>query len=587
MSSSDPGVGGHPTSDRLDSWKEIASYLKRGVTTVQRWERTEGLPVHRLQHGKAGSVHAYRAELDEWWKQRSARLEAEEATPEDGEEPPGAPAPSRRRGSRAAIVASVLALLAAIVVYRARPPATAPSQRVKLAVLPFANLNGNPDDEYLADGVTEEVTTFLARLQSDRLGVIARASVSRYKGEPKAVREVARDLGVDYVLQGSVRPAAAGVRVTAQLIDVRTETHVWAEAFERGEADTPRVEAAIGEAVARKLALGRRSGSGVPSSSPSREAHVAYLKGLYFWNKRNEPALRRAIELFREALDLDPGYAQAQAGLATSYARLATSADALSASEARALAEAGARRALALDPELPEGHAALAVVRCQFDWDWKACHEELARTLALDPNYATGHHWMGEHLVQLGQFDDGRRHLEEARALDPISPAIHTSLGIALMYARRSDAALESFAQALEIDPRFLLAHRVKGLTLVRAGQTDAGLRSLQEARQLDPRSAHAAADLGYALAHAGRTAEAHALLAELHALGQQRRVSAYDFAVVHAGLGENEPSLDWLEKAYAERANGLRWLKVDPIFDGLRAEPRFRDLQRRVGLPD
>jgi TolB-like protein/Flp pilus assembly protein TadD len=591
---SDPGAGGGSASERLDSWKEIAGYLRRGVTTVQRWERTEGLPVHRLPHSRSGSVHAYRHELDQWWHERSARLATEEAEEEAQPEPPAAPEPALvvearpRHAWRRTAAVSLAVLVGAVGIYLFVPRArTLDRGRVKLAVLPFANLSGNAEDDYLADGVTEEITTVLGRLRPERLGVIARTSVAGYKDAPKPVRVVARELGVDYVLEGSVRHSGGRLRVTAQLIEVGHETYLWADSYERELSDALAVEGAMAQAVAQRLSIQLLPGSKAAPSPPSREAHVAYLKGLYFWNKRSEAGLRRAIEYFREALDLDPGYAQAHAGLSTSYARLATSADAISLSEARGTAEAAALRALEIAPELPEGHAALAVVRCQFDWNWKECERELARTVALDPNYASGHHWLGEHLVQLGRFQEGLQELRQAQSLDPISPTIHTSLGIASMYARRYDDALASYASALELDPRFLLAHRVQGLTLVRMGRIDEGLASLQGARRIDPGSAHAAADLGYALASVGRGGEGRAMLAELEGLARQRSVSPYDFAVVHAGLGDVALSLDALEKAYAERANGLRWLKVEPIFDGIRATSRFRELQRRVGLPN
>lgn len=505
-------------------------------------------------------------------------------------QPPPAPqAPVRGRVSRRTLLlaaAAVAVSAGATYVLSSRSAPTA-RERVMLAVLPFENLGGSEDDEYLADGLTEEILTLLGRLSPERLGVIARTSVVRYKKQPRTVREIARELQVDYVLEGSLRQVGGRLRVTAQLIEVEAQTHTWAQAYERDLSEAFRVEVEIAQAIAQQLSIQLLPGALVPLEPASREAHVAYLKGLYFWNKRDAAGLQRATELFREAIDLDPTYARAHAGLAATYASLATSADALAASEARALAEAGARRALELDPRLPEGHAALAAVRCRFDRNWAECERELNRALELDPNYATGHHWLGELLVERGRFGPGQAELRKAHELDPLSPAIHTNLGVAYMYDGAWDDALACFRQALEIDPRFLLAHRVRGLTLLRSGSVEEGLASLRKARELDPRSAHAAADLGYALARAGRPDEARAVLRELEALARERRVSAYDFAVVHAGLGETEAALTWLEKAYAERATGVRWLKVDPIFDPLRGEPRFQALLRSVGLPD
>jgi TolB-like protein/DNA-binding winged helix-turn-helix (wHTH) protein/Tfp pilus assembly protein PilF len=497
-------------------------------------------------------------------------------------------APSSRRAARFFILglaaASVLAAAAYLTRTRARPPA---SGRLMLAVLPFENLSEGAAEEYFADSLTEELITVLARLDPQRLGVIARTSVMAYKTRPKPIRDVARELRVDYVIEGSVRHANGRLRLTAQLIDARSEAHLWADVYEQEVSEVFRAEAQMAENIGKRLSLRLLPRPPSALSPPSPEAHVAYLKGLHFWNKRDEPGVRRAIELFREAVDLDPAYARAHAGLAAAYASLATSADALAAREARALAEAGARRALSLDPQLAEGHAALAAVACRFDWNWSECDKELTRALELDPNYATGWHWRGEFLVERGRFADGIADLQRARTLDPLSPAIHANLGIAQMYAGHYDAALDSFTQALEIDPGFLLAHRVRGLTLLRAGRVEEGLASLRHARALDPRSAHAAADLGYALARAGKVEDARAVRRELDDINRERPVSPYDFAVVHAGLGENDAALGWLEKGYEDRSTGVRWLKVEPIFAALHSEKRFQDLVRRVGLPD
>jgi TolB-like protein/Flp pilus assembly protein TadD len=588
LSSDRFGTRERPGQSRLDSWKEIAAYLKRGVRTVQRWERTEGLPVHRLPHSKSGSIHAYPDELDEWWRERSGRLGAEEPVPEDEAAVEPEPTPAGRRPGPKALLSLAGATLLAAAVYAVSTLGRDPeAERLMLAVLPFQNLSGSDDDDYLAEGLTEEMITVLARLSPDRLGVIARTSVAPYRTQPKALTVIARELGVSHVLEGSVRRAGERVRVTAQLIEVANQSHLWAEAYDQDLSDVLDTESRIAAAVAQRLSVRLLPPVARTPAPPSREAHVAYLKGLFFWNKRSAEGLRRAIELFREAIDLDPGYATAHAAMASSYALLATAADVLDAREARTMAEASARRALELDPRLPEGHAALSVVLCRFDWNWTECERELTQALALDPNHATGHFWLGEHLLQRGRLREGEEELKKARALDPLSPAIHTHLGIAYMYGGRYGEALECVAQALEIEPRFLLAHRVKGLALLRSGRAEEGVAALRQARSLDPRSAHAAADLGYALGRSGRTTEARAVLAELEQLANERPVSSYDFAVVLAGLGDDQAALERLENAHSDRATGVRWLKVEPIFDSLRGDPRFRALIERVGLPD
>ncbi len=572
---------------RLDSWKEIAAHLKRGVRTVQRWETSEGLPVHRIPHARQGSVFAYVQELDAWWHERSGRLDAAEPEPVE----PNALAPSATAsrafrpvplGLIALAALGALAIGALRLATRSTPAAAAP---VTIAVLPFENLSGNTNDDYLADGITEELTTGLARLDPAALRVIARASAARFKQGPKPAAETAQAFGVQYLVGGSVRLSEGRLRIAAQLIEVAGETHVWAETYDEPLRDLVRTEAEIAEAITRRLSVRLLDRPGVTRPAVRPDAHVAYLKGSFFWSKRSEDGLRRAIEFFEEAIALDPGYAKAHAGLSTAHARLATSADVLPARQARALAEASARKAIALDRDLAEGHAALANVLCQFDWDWRACDEELGRAIALDPAYASGRQWLGERLVQRGRFREGQEELKAARALDPVSATIQTSLGIAYMYEKRYGEALGCFEQAVEIEPGFLLAHRVKGLTLVRMGRPDEGIASLLHARSINPRSAHTIADLGYALALAGRREEALLLRAELFRLERDRPVSAYDFAVLAAGLGETSQALAELEKGFAEGATGMRWLGVEPIFDPLRCEPRFRSLLARIGL--
>ena len=464
---------------------------------------------------------------------------------------------------------------------RRNPPA-----RKILAVMPFQNLGDSPDHEYLAEGVTEELITALARRDPDRLGVIARTSVMPYKAQPKSVREIAADLGAQYLVQGSVRASGNRLRLTAQLTETEGQTHLWAEVYDRDASDLLGVETEIAEAIARKLSVGLLPKSS-PGTLPGPAAHEAYLKGLYFWNKRDEPGLRRSIELFQEAIVREPEFARAHAGLAMAQASLATAADAAPAREARDLAETGARRALDLNPDLPEGHAALAVVRCRFDWSWPDCEEQLRRSLDLDANYATARHWLGEHLLQRGRLSEAQAELERARTLDPLSATIHTHVGLSHMYAGRHAAALAAFDQALEIDPRFLLARRARGLTLLRADRVAEGLAALRQARDDHPQNAHATADLGYGLALSGKIAESRRCLADLKDLAQQRQVSAYDFAVVQAGLGDADAAFESLEKAYADRATGVRWLKVETIFDGLRSDARYAALVRKVGLPD
>jgi TolB-like protein len=269
------------------------------------------------------------------------------------------------------------------------------SGRVMLAVLPLNAIGGGPEHEALTDGLTEGITTAVARLDPDRVAVIARSSVARYQHEVTPVADIGRALNVQYLLQGTVRVMSGRLRVTAQLVEVERESHVWADVYDRDLVDIFAVESEIAETVARRLSGRLLPGGGGSRRQPDSDAHVAYLQGLHFWNRRSEAGLRQAIERFHRAVDRDPGYARAHAGLASAYASLATSADAVPAADARALAEASARRALELDPDLPEGHVVMSAIACRFDWDWHACERGLQRALALDPNYATGRHLLG------------------------------------------------------------------------------------------------------------------------------------------------------------------------------------------------
>jgi TolB-like protein/Tfp pilus assembly protein PilF len=571
--------GGPPAAERLDSWKEIATHLGRSVRTVQRWERMEGLPVHRHLHARHGTVYALRREVDAWWLERGSRLDAEPET--SGQDEPvedlRTPLPLSRRTRRQLLVAGAVTAAAAIgaawLASRSRGPSP-----MTLAVLPFEDLSEGGDADYLANGVTEELIGVLARLAPDRLRVVARTSVAPYKAHPKPIRNVARDLGADFVMEGAVHLSGTRLRITARLVEVREETPMWSEAYEREIGDLLRAEIEMAEAIARRLSIQLLRRPARPRAV-SAEARISHLQGIHFWNRRDEASIRRAVELFRSALEREPDYAQARAGLAAAYASLATSASALPADEAQRLAEAEARRALTLDPELPEAHLVLATLACRFDWGRDGCHAALKRTLEMDPNRAPARHLLGEHLIQRGDFDEAVLELERARLLDPLSASIHAHLGIAHMYANRYAQALARFSEASDLDPRYLLAWRLRGLTLVRSGRVEEGLEALRSARRLDPESPRAAADLAHALGRAGRTAEARSILAELEDLGRRRMVSPYDFAVVHAGLGDESAALAWLERAYAERATGVRWLGVETMFEGLRGHPRFERL--------
>jgi TolB-like protein/Flp pilus assembly protein TadD len=566
---------------RLDSWKEIASHLGRSVRTVQRWERQEGLPVHRLQHEKLGSVYAYAAELDDWWEKRRVGLEAAGEAASEGEgawsreESRAAAPPPVRRGVVAGLVAAVLALAAGAWLAR---PASSPSNP-RIAVLPFANLTGNPDREFITDGLTEELIADLGRVRE--LGVIARTSVMKFKGTSKTVAEIARELRVDYVLEGSVREAGERLRVTAQLIRTRDESHLWAETYDRQIRDLLTVQ----EEVALRVA-GRVRPLMPPPRRPGvdPEAYLAYLRGRHFWNERTEEGFRKGIEEFERAIAADPGFAPAWSGLADAHALMSNYGMA-APRDAMPRAREAARRAVALDDELAEGHASLGLVLGSFDWDFPGAEREFRRALDRNPNYATAWLWYGLFLGRLGRHRDAQTAYERGLEADPLSPALRSALDNLDFYERRFTASLKRAEAGLARTPD-------SALRVFDVARSQAALERFAEAEKsmtracaLRPGDAMFEAFLAYAQARAGASGTAEASLRRLEAEAARRHVPPYYLALIATGLGDRDRALAFLEKAYEERHVGALSVKEDPEFDLLRADPRFLELLRRVGL--
>ena len=368
----DSSPAGRPesqASERLDSWKEIAAYLKREVRTAQRWEKNEGLPVHRHQHEKLGTVYAYKSEIDAWWRERRVRLEEqpEAVEPADTEEvqveTEELPKPSVTPQWRlAAIVVVSLLVAAAVVAYLIRKPPPPPRDRGKLmlAVLPFANLSGDQSQEPIADGLTEEMITELGRLQPERLGVIARTTAMQYKSTPKSAEEIGQELGVQYILEGSVRRAENQIRINAKLIQVSDQSPIWVETYNRELREILKVEAEVAVAIANQIQV-KLTPSPITPRPVNPEAHEAYLKGRFYWYKRDLPS---CINYYNQAIALDPNYALAYAGLASAYVLLGSAPTAvMPPREARPKAKEAATKALQLDPKLDEAQIGRASCR--------------------------------------------------------------------------------------------------------------------------------------------------------------------------------------------------------------------------------
>jgi TolB-like protein/Flp pilus assembly protein TadD len=539
------------SDDRLDSWKEIASFLKRGVRTVQRWEAQEGLPVHRHHHRKLGSVYALRHEVSSWWESRGRTLE------------PGTVGPG--------------------------------AKKVKLLVLPFQNLSGDSAQDYLSDGLTEEMIAQLAQMQPERLAVIARTTAMYYKGTQRRVSEIAHELQVNYLLEGSVRRGEGKVRITAQLIRAGDETRVWSRSYDRHLSNVLTLQSEAAAEIAREihLALTPQEQSRLkPGHQVHPEAYEHYLKGRYHVNQMTPQQVGLGIQWLESAVRNDPEFALAHAALSHAHSLLAIAPfDALPPRQAMPRAALAVQRALQLDDSLPEAHAALAVVRHHYDWNWKGAEESYRRALALNPNYAGARLRFAWLLLALGRTLEALQEIEAAQKIaqevDPhLMVVIRTTRAAALYFSRQYDKSIAECTDALKLDANYFLLHYLLGRCYARKGQhakataTFGGKKHVWGETPL--------IDMGLALAHAvaGRKAEVTAALEQLQMFSAGRYIPATYIGIVYAGLQDRDRAFEWLEKAYEERADGLTLLNVEPMVDELRGDPRFQDLVCRIGFP-
>jgi TolB-like protein/DNA-binding winged helix-turn-helix (wHTH) protein/tetratricopeptide (TPR) repeat protein len=496
---------------------------------------------------------------------------------------------------RLPIVATVVLICAAALVgygvVPRRMPTIQPGRRLTLAVLPFDNLSGDRDQDYLSDGLTEEMITQLGRLEPDRLKVLARSSTSKYKQADRDMGRIRRELGADYVLEGSLRQAGERVRVTTHLVRVGDQSQVWAETYERDLRDVLIVQSEVAEAVARTVAvtLTPDAHGRLARARPiNAEVYQDYLRGRFLSNRRTDPALKQALGYFQKAIAADPGYAPAYSGLADSYLSLGASSivGGLPPRQAMPEAKAAALKALQIDGALAEAHTSLAMVHLLYEWDLAACEKEFRRAIELDPNYTAAHHWYSHCLLPLGRTEESLAESKRALELEPLQLLVGIHLGWHYLYARQSDQAIAQFRQTLELDPSFPQAQRYAAWAYLQKGmhaEAIAALRAALHSREQDP---EIEGELGYALARAGRRAEALAVLERLRDLSATRYVSPYSVALVHAGLGDRDHALGWLNKAYDERSDYMAYLTLEPMLDGLRSDQRFAALVERVGVP-
>jgi TolB-like protein/Flp pilus assembly protein TadD len=455
----------------------------------------------------------------------------------------------------------------------------------RLAVIPLANLSGDPHDEFFSDGLTEELISLLSRVRGVR--VIARASAMRFKGRTVGLAEVASALDVAAVVEGSVRRDGTRVRVTVQLVDCATEEQLWSSSYDRELSDLFAIQSDIARRVVRglRVQLRRQDAAQLDRNATSDiDAYTLYLEGRYQWNLRSPTALLSAVELFRRALAKDPTFALAQSGLADAFCSLALleyEAPTSAFPKARAAAEA----ALRVDPNLAEAHASLGLVRFQYERDFAGADQELRKAIELNPNYPAGHQFFADYLKAMGRFDEALREMRRALELDPVSLSINTGLGHVLYLSRQYDRAIEQYRAALALDPSFVQAHLWFGRPFLEKGMFDEAIAELRLAVELSNGSTISLAVLGHAYASAGRAAEARELLRKLEERAKTTYLPSYWIALIYTGLSENAAALTWLERAADERSSWLVWIKVEPRFDRLRSDPQFEALLRRLGL--
>lgn len=608
-----------PTDEpRLESWGEIAAYLRREIRTVQRWERYQGLPVRRLQIGKLGSVYAYRSELDKWYRERQPHAEngdedSEKAgnadvaahvavsTETDKQKPQGQAdgaqlPPPRPRITRLHITITLLTLLIVAAVTPAvyflhsgrSPVRSARAEKIRLVVLPFANLSGDPQQDYFSAGLTDEMITQLGRLDPERLGVIAATASRLFAGKP--IAEIGRTLDVQYALEGSVRRGGNQVRIDVQLIQVSDQTHLWADSYTGDLGDILHVQDEVTAAVAGQIrvalpvgALGADAARGtVRTINP--DAYDDYLRGRFYWTNRGD--LYKSVDAYEKAIQKDPSYALAYAGLASGYALLGqVPYDDLRPGDAKPKARQAAERALQLDPQLAEAHSVLANVSYSYDWDFEVAEREFQRALALGQNDPTAHLWFSHYCIVRNRLEQALEENSRTLALDPVSPLFNTERAEIYYNGRQYDSAIAQSRRVIDQYPTYPLAYIWLGSAYREKKMYKEALEQFSQGVKFSGDRPAMLALYGHALALSGDAGGARKVLADLQHLAHSRYVSSLYFAGVYTGLGEKTTALDWLDKAYKEHNDRLVYLNVDPMADPLRSEPRFQQLMKRLHL--
>ena len=536
------------SGQRLESWKEIAAYLKRGVRTVRRWEEEEGLPVHRQLHKKRGTVYAYGPELDAWREGRREDRTSPRRTPTTGQSLP---------------------------------------KRVMIAVLPFASLTDTDDPGHFAEGLTEEMIAHLGQFSPGTLGVIARTTMMVYRRTELSVREIAADLKVDYIVEGSVRREEDQVRVTAQLIQVLDQAQLWSHTYEQTIRSifVLQRDLATDIAAAIRLTLSpRHLAEPGTATTVTADAYFAHLHGRHLLNSFTPDSVRASVDAFRRAIAADPSYAPAHASLAEAYQQLSVW-DPAPPSATFPLALEAAEHALRLNPLLPDAHASLGLISASYLWRWPEADRHFRRALELNPGCSPARQWYAEFLAEMGRFDEALAIIDAALLYDPLSRAIQSTRAFVFLMAGRFDEAIAQAEDVLDADPAYPMA-------LIRLGVAHGAKREWARAIRAFRRAVAATSGLpatvgllGYAYARAGDAAQAGAALDKLRRMSESRHVPAFPFAMVHLGLDDREKALEYIEQEYEDRSWFMLLLNKGPQFAPLREDPRFQSLIRRMAF--
>jgi TolB-like protein/DNA-binding winged helix-turn-helix (wHTH) protein/Flp pilus assembly protein TadD len=482
-------------------------------------------------------------------------------------------------------VFALLLVLAILMAWMLRPKNSQSPAIRSLAVLPLENLSGDPSQDYFSDGMTDELITELGQISG--LRVISRTSIMTYKGARKPLPQIARELNVDTVVEGTVLRSGNQVRIIAQLIEAPADKHLWAQSYEGDVRQTLTLQRQVARAIAEEIHIELTSHErdvlkSVKTVNP--DAYEAYLKGRYFWNKRTADGMKKAIDYFNQAIEKDPNYAQAYAGLTDSYALAGDwKYGVLAPKEAYPKAKAAAIRAIELDNTLVEAHISLAFCLDGFDWNFASAGKEFMRGIELSPGYATGYEWYGWHLASLGRNDEAVAEVKKAASLDPLSLIISSDLAEELLIAHRYNEATEQARKTINMDSFFAPAHYVLGQALVQKHMYKEAIAELQRAVELSEGSTAFTANLAYAYAVSGSRNEAVKILNDLKNRPQNGFSNAPEIALVYVGLDQKDQAMSWLEKAFEESFSP--WVLMRPAFDPLRSDPRFQNLLHRIGL--